>query len=161
MVIAGRSSGRPRGRPSAAYRKTIAKAAAMRFLDVWYTRIDADKLLSNLRGATGKDQVKAAQKMLAKARTRTSLGSLEKFAERVDGGYRIKQQPPVIVRPPETIGEHFEEIIRQGLADYALTLGPDRRVVLDRYHYEDFARKVVGCRFGRDGSDDAPAHGRP
>ncbi len=151
FVIAARDNGHRRKEQRAAaraavaaYRKTIAKAATMRFLDVWYTRIDADKLLSNLRGASGKDQVKAAQKMLAKARTRTSLGSLEKFAERVDGGYRIKQQPPVIVRPPETIGEHFEEIIRQGLADYALTLGPDRRVVLDRYHYEDFARKVSG-----------------
>ena len=38
----------------------------------------------------------------------------------------------------------FEEIVDKGLADYARSLAPDRRVVLDRYHYEDFARKVVG-----------------
>jgi len=88
--------------------------------------------------------VKAAQKMVAKAQTRTSLGSLAKFAERVDAGYRIKQVPPVIVRPPETMYDGFEQIIHQGLADYANTLTPDRRVVLDHYHYEDFARKVVG-----------------
>ena len=91
-----------------------------------------------------KAAVKAAKKALAKAQTRTSLGSLEKFAERVDGGYRIKQQPPVIVRPPETMSDDFEQIIHQGLADYASSLAPDRRVVLDHYHYEDFARKVVG-----------------
>ena len=30
------------------------------------------------------------QKGLAKARKRTSLGSLSKFAQQVDGGYRIK-----------------------------------------------------------------------
>ena len=72
----------------------------MRFLDVWYARIDADNVLAEL-AATRQGAVKAAQKTLAKAQTRTSLGSLAKFAQRVDGGYRIKQQPPVIVRPPE------------------------------------------------------------
>src|SRR6185503_19422402 len=55
-----------------------------------------------------------------------------------------KQQPPVIVHPPETTFDAFEQIIRRGLTDYANTLSPDRRVVLDHYHYEDFARKVSG-----------------
>ena len=50
----------------------------------------------------------------------------------------------MIVRPPETMSDDFEQIIHQGLADYASSLAPDRRVVLDHYHYADFARKVVG-----------------
>ena len=50
----------------------------------------------------------------------------------------------MIVRPPETMYGEFEQIIHQGLADYARSLPPDRRVVLDHYHYADFARKVVG-----------------
>ena len=50
----------------------------------------------------------------------------------------------MIVRPPETMTDEFEQIIHRGLADYAKTLTPDRRVVLDHYHYMDFARKVVG-----------------
>ena len=116
----------------------------MRFLDVWYTRFDADKLLADLAPTKDKAAIKSARKVLAKAQTRTSLGSLSKFAQRVEGGYRIKQQPPVIVRPPETMSDHFDQIIRQGLADYSRSMAPDRRVVLDRYHYEDFARKVVG-----------------
>ena len=60
----------------------------------------------------GRDQV--LSEALAKAQTRTSLGSLSKYAQPVDGGYRIKQQPPVIVRPPETMHDDFEQIIRQG-----------------------------------------------
>ena len=48
------------------------------------------------------------------------------------------------MRPPEDSYGDFEQIIRQGLTDYAHSLAPDRRVVLDHYHYEDFARKVVG-----------------
>ena len=151
FVVAARDNGHRRKEQrtaartaAAAYRTTMAKAARMRFLDVWYKRFDADKLLADLARTADKGAIKSARKALAKAQTRTSLGSLSKYAQRVDGGYRIKQQPPVIVRPPETMSAEFEQIIRQGLADYALSLSPDRRVVLDHYHYEDFARKVAG-----------------
>jgi uncharacterized protein (DUF2252 family) len=151
VVVAARDNGHRRREQraaaraaAAAYRTTMAKAARMRFLDVWYARFDADKLIADLAPTAEKAAVKSAQKVLAKAQTRTSLRSLSKFAQRVDGGYRIKQQPPVIVRPPETMSGDFEQVIRQGLTDYARSLGPDRRVVLDHYHYEDFARKVVG-----------------
>jgi uncharacterized protein (DUF2252 family) len=148
FVVAARGNGHRRKEQraaartvAAAYRTTMAKAATMRFLDLWYTRFDADTLLA---ATTDKAAIKSAKKALAKARTKTSLGSLDKFAERVNGGYRIKQQPPLIVRPPETMSDDFEQIIHQGLADYASSLAPDRRLVLDHYHYEDFARKVVG-----------------
>ena len=151
FVVAARDNGHRRKEQrtaaraaAAAYRTTMAKAARMRFLDVWYTRFDADRLLADLAPSVEKAAIKSAQEGLAKAQTRTSLGSLSKYAQRVDGGYRIKQRPPVIVRPPETISGDFEQIIHQGLADYARSLSPDRRVVLDHYHYEDFARKVAG-----------------
>jgi uncharacterized protein (DUF2252 family) len=122
----------------------MARAAAMRFLEVWYARIDAEQLVTELAARGDKATIKAAQTNLAKARKRTSLGSLSKFAQRVDGGYRIKEQPPVIVRPPDSMYGDFQQIVRQGLADYARTLSPERRLVLDHYHYVDFARKVVG-----------------
>src|SRR4051795_1107278 len=151
FVVAARDNGNRRKEQRAAaraaataYRTTMTKATAMRFLDVWYTRSDAEDLLGQLAGGEDKATMKAAQKGLAKARTRTSLGSLSKFAERIDGGYRIKEQPPVIVRPPAATYGDFEQIIRRGLTDYARSLSPDRRLVLDHYHYVDFARKVVG-----------------
>ncbi len=151
FVVAARGNGHRRKEQqaaaraaAAAYRTAIAKAAGMRFLDVWYTRLNADNVIKELAVTSDKAAVKSAKKLLAKAQTRTSLGSLEKFAERVDGGYRIKQQPPVIVRPPETLTDDFKQIIDQGITDYANSLAPDRRLVLDHYHYEDFARKVVG-----------------
>ena len=128
----------------ATYRTAMAKAASMRFLDVWYTRIDVEELLADLAPTAEASTLKAVQKNLAKARRRTSLGSLAKFAVKVDGDYRIVQQPPVIVKPPDDQEQAAEELVRQGLIDYAQTLSPDRRVVLDHYHYEDFARKVVG-----------------
>jgi uncharacterized protein (DUF2252 family) len=151
VVVAARGNGHRRKErraaaraTAAAYRTTMAKATKMRFLDVWYTRFDADNVIAELTATADKATVKAARKALAKAQTRTSLGSLSKFARRVDDGYRIQHQPPVITRPPETLYADFEQVIRQGLSDYAHSLPPDRRVVLDHYHYEDFARKVVG-----------------
>ncbi|MGZ6621979.1 MAG: DUF2252 domain-containing protein [Solirubrobacteraceae bacterium] len=151
FVVAARDNGHRRKEQraaaraaAAAYRTAMSSAATMRFLDVWYTRIDAEQLLAEVTATMDKATRKAAQKNLAKARSRTSLGSLSKFAQQVDGEYRIKQQPPVIVRPPETQYDDFEQLIRQGLADYAHSLSPERRLVLDHYHYADFARKVVG-----------------
>ena len=151
FVVAARDNGYRRKEQRAAaraaaqaYRTTMARAAAMRFLDVWYARSDVEDLLTEAAARDDKATVKAAQQNLAKARKRTSLGSLSKFAQRVDGGYQIKQQPPVIVRPPDASYGDLEQIIRQGLADYAHSLSPERRLVLDHYHYADFARKVVG-----------------
>jgi uncharacterized protein (DUF2252 family) len=151
LVVAARDNGHRRKeqraaarRTAEAYRRTMARAATSRFLDVWYARADIDEQLAALAPTTDKATVKAAQKNLAKARKRTSLGSLAKFATPVDGTYRIIEQPPVIVRPSELTQAEAELIIRQGLIDYAHSLPPDRRVVLNHYHYTDFARKVVG-----------------
>ena len=151
FVVAARGNGHRRRdqraaarTAAAAYRTTIATAATMRFLDVWYKRFDAEELIAEFGPKVKKAERKSARKVLAKAQTRTSLGSLSKFAERVEGRYQIKQQPPLIVRPPEVESPAFEQVIRQGLADYARSLDPDRRIVLDHYHYVDFARKVVG-----------------
>ena len=83
FVVAARDNGhRPKEQraaaraAAAAYRTTMATAATMRFLDVWYARIDAEELLAELAPTADKATLKAAQKNLAKARTRTSLGSL-------------------------------------------------------------------------------------
>jgi uncharacterized protein (DUF2252 family) len=151
FVVAARANGhRPKEQraaaraAAAAYRTTMATAATMRFLDLWYARIDAESLLAELAPTTDKATIRSAAKNLAKAQKRTSLGSLSKFAVRVDGDYRIRQQPPVIVRPPEMIRGEMEQIVRQALSDYARSMSPDRRIVLDHYHYRDLARKVVG-----------------
>ena len=97
--------------------------------------------------------VKAAQraeKALAKAHTRDSLQALSKLGEVVDGHYRIKSQPPVVV-PLREIGlannmsaEQIEHVIREQFREYRSTLADDRRHLLERFEIIDVARKVVG-----------------
>ena len=113
FVVAARDNGRGHRRKeqraaaraaATAYRTTMATATTMRFLDVWYARSDVDKLLTEPPAGADKATLKAAQKNVAKARKKkTSLGSLAKLAQRTDDGYRIRQQPPVVVRPPEDV----------------------------------------------------------
>jgi len=97
--------------------------------------------------------VKAAQraeKALQKAHTRDSLQALSKLGEVVDGHYRIKSQPPVVVALRE-IGEannmsaeEIEHVIREQFREYRSTLQDDRRHLLERFEIIDVARKVVG-----------------
>src|SRR3954452_14897365 len=66
-VVAARDNGHRRKEQRAAaraaaeaYRTTMARATAMRFLEVWYARVDAEKLVNDLAGLEGKAAVKAA-----------------------------------------------------------------------------------------------------
>ena len=107
------------------------------------------------KGISAEDEaaVKAAQraeKALQKAHTRDSLQALSKLGEVIDGHYRIKSQPPVVV-PLREIGEannmsadEIEHVIREQFREYRSTLQDDRRHLLERFEIIDVARKVVG-----------------
>jgi uncharacterized protein (DUF2252 family) len=151
VVIAARDNGfAERDQRAAAratvseYQRVMAAFVKMPFLDVWYTRIDAEGLLDRLAPTASKKGLSEARKGIAKAQRRTSLGALKRFAVKVDGAFRIKPDPPVVVpiRPDQLVAS--ESMIRGAFDDYGATLSPERRIVLSRYHFADFARKVVG-----------------
>jgi uncharacterized protein (DUF2252 family) len=88
------------------------------------------------------------EQALAKARTRDSTSALSKLTDMVDGQPRIRADPPLIV-PIEDLarGQEREEMfnaLHGHLRSYRKTLEYDRRVLLERFHIVDFARKVVG-----------------
>ena len=67
----------------------------------------------------------------------------------VDGQYRIKDEPPLIVHIEEQgdvkkTREHEAERIKGAFDAYVETLPDDRKVLLSKYHFVDIARKVVG-----------------
>ncbi|MFJ5880813.1 DUF2252 domain-containing protein [Kitasatospora cineracea] len=118
------------------YREHIRQLAGLGELPVWYRRIDADDLLTSLKGRPRK-QVEAS---LAAARRRDSLQAAGKLTETTaTGRRRFKDQPPLI----EHVGFDTDEV-RSLLADYRATLPEERGRLLDRYRYVDTARKVVG-----------------
>jgi uncharacterized protein (DUF2252 family) len=123
-----------------AYREVMREAAAMRHLDVWYARLEPDRLLP----ALDRKQQRRMERFLAKAEGRTQLDAFERLAEPVDGTARITDAPPLVVHAPEAEREHVDALVAGGLAAYLGTLPADRRALVARYRVADVARKVVG-----------------
>jgi uncharacterized protein (DUF2252 family) len=126
------------------YRSEMANYAAMRFLKVWYSRIDIDEVSRLFDALQPKEAVRRRHRDIAKAHRRTSLKAFLKMCDQVEGQYRIRPAHPVIVRFPIERYPGVLEELRHAVAQYQETLEEDRREVLRRYYFGDFARKVVG-----------------
>ena len=131
VVVAARGNGHRRKEQraaaraaAAAYRTTMAKAAGMRFLDVWYTRFDADKLLAELgpRVKKGEHQVRSEGPGQGADADEPRLA----VEVRAAGRRRLPDQAAAAGdrAPARDADRRFEQIIRQGLADYARSLDP-------------------------------------
>ncbi|MGZ4143367.1 MAG: DUF2252 domain-containing protein, partial [Actinomycetota bacterium] len=144
-----------------AYRETIARFAEMGTLDVWYAHLSEEELMRAVKnaarsekeaghGAVAKAAEKGAEKTARKAHTRDSLQALAKLAEKIDGGYRLVSQPPIVV-PLRDLGpsvglsiDEIERAVHEQFRAYRATLQDDRRLLLERFEIVDMARKVVG-----------------
>jgi len=126
------------------YRTKMASYAAMRFVDVWYSRIDIDEVNRLFDVLQPRAAVRRRHRDIAQARRRTSQRAFLKMCDQVQGQYRIRSAPPVIVRFPVEGYPGVLEELRSAIAQYRQTLEADRREVLRRYYFGDFARKVVG-----------------
>ena len=121
----------------ASYRTSMQRFATMHHLDVWYFHI---KVESTLRLARGKER-KLIEKWSARASKRTRIDTFPKLAEVVNGEYRIKEDPPLIV--------HYQDLLESeawtaSVLDYLASLSEERRMIINRYTEVDIARKVVG-----------------
>jgi hypothetical protein len=101
IVVAGRFLGAGRALREEAvreavriYRKRMFRYAGMRYLDVWYTRIDEEDIL----GALSPDARAGAEQIIAKARQRGHMQVLAKMADLVDDRFHIVEEKPLIVR---------------------------------------------------------------
>jgi uncharacterized protein (DUF2252 family) len=143
------------------YRDAMREFAEMSTLDVWYTRLSEQALMSAVDTAArslesaGKKKIaktveRGAAKTAEKAHTRDSMQALSKLAELVDGQYRIVSQPPIIVSVKDMAARmniapgDIEQTIHEQFRAYRATLQDDRRHLLERFEVVDVARKVVG-----------------
>jgi len=126
------------------YRTKMASYAAMRFVDVWYSRIDIDEVNRLFDVLQPKAAVRRRHRDIAQARRRTSQRAFLKMCDQVPGQYRIRSAPPVIVRFPVEGYPGVLDELRGAITQYRQTLEADLREVLRHYYFGDFARKVVG-----------------
>jgi uncharacterized protein (DUF2252 family) len=119
------------------YRKMMAEFAGMRYLDTWYFHLDRESQ-STLAGRAPR---KLIERALTKAHRKTSLHAFPKMTVTRGGNARIRDAPPLIEHSKDPTA--FEES-RSFYDRYLSTLPPERRMLLERYHIEDVAQKVVG-----------------
>ena len=135
-------------RVTKSYREAMAGFAVMTNLDVWYARLDVEKVFSEYRSRLSAEEVKRFERNLAKAQGKDNMKAFSKLTELVDGEYRIKSDPPVVVPISDLFqGEDAAELrgwLEERIRVYRRTLQPDRRRLLESYRLVDFARKVVG-----------------
>src|SRR4051794_12354870 len=112
LAVAARENGIPPRRrrvlllaAGARHRTAMARFAAPRDLDVWYSRSDAEDLQRQLAPRLEPGQRRRLAKALAKARTRDSLQAFGKLTEVVDGRSVIRSQPPLLVPVRELLPE--------------------------------------------------------
>ena len=132
---------------AARYRSAMAAFAAMTSLQVWYARLDADRLLADYGRPNKRKGAKMLQKTIEKAETKDSTKALAKLTKVVDGQRRIIGDPPLIVPVRDILGEDAFERggdVRRIVRTYRRSLPRDRRRLLERYRVVDVARKVVG-----------------
>ncbi len=130
------------------YREAVWEFAGMRNLDVWYAHLQIKEGLPRLREVLDKKNVKDAERVVEKAKTKDSLQAFSKLTRIVDGSPRIISDPPLLVPIDEILSaadaERFLSSAHDLIRSYRRTLLGDRRRLLEDFRFTDMARKVVG-----------------
>ncbi len=144
LVVAARSFGRSRaeGRRAArravrTYRRDMNGYASMRYLDIWYSHLDPERVSDQV------DRVarRALHRYARRAVRRTSLRVFPHLTRQVRGGFRIRDDPPVIVHYPRLEESELSHALYER---YLSRLPEERRMLLEHYQPVDVAQKVVG-----------------
>jgi uncharacterized protein (DUF2252 family) len=158
LAVAGREQGFEEGarrrivtESVAQYREAVRALAGMRNLDVWYFRIDFERILAEVRDRLDPAAVKRLRRNRKKAERKDSMRAFSKLTRIVDGQPRLVSDPPLIVSLEDIAEDHglgdretVDEQIRELLRSYRGTLRGELRHLVDSYRYVDMAFKVVG-----------------
>jgi len=119
------------------YRQHMWQYSEMRYVDIWYSRIDYASSLQAVR-STFRWWINKQSK---RATRRTSVELLPKLTQEVDGGIFIKDDPPLIMHLDD---DELVQKLRGLVEEYKASLRIDRQVLLNKYRLVDVAHKVVG-----------------
>jgi uncharacterized protein (DUF2252 family) len=152
IVVAGRQKGFSSQQNKQAvlecikeYHTLMHNMASMQSLPIWYMHTSIVELMEMVNA---KEQIRL-HKEEKKASSSTNLKVFPKLTELVNGQYRIKDQPPLIVHY-DNLGDDkkTEEFgatkVKEFFEAYQKTLQLDRQTLLSKYHFVDIAQKVVG-----------------
>jgi uncharacterized protein (DUF2252 family) len=124
------------------YREHMTDYASMRALEVWYDRIDVERLIKEApteeAGARLEERVKKVREQNIPEHI------FPKLAEHHGTMPRIKDDSPLIFHPTAQQAPGLKTGYREGIAMYRGSLAEHIRTLFDRFHFCDLAMKVVG-----------------
>jgi uncharacterized protein (DUF2252 family) len=124
------------------YREHMIDYAAMPALEVWYDRIDVEKVMRTLD--SDQDRARLARRVEQAQEKSAPENLFPKLAEHRGGLPRIKDEPPLIFHPGPELAPGLESNYKEAVARYRESLPLHVRTLLDRYQVCDVAVKVVG-----------------
>jgi len=131
-----------------AYRQAMTDFAGLSNLDVFYARMDRERIVALASRIGREDMIEQLERNTQKARKKNSLRALRKLTKVEDGRRRFDSAPPLLVPvhelAPEGEADDLEQGLRVLIVRYAETLRDEVRQLLARYEFIDLARKVVG-----------------
>ena len=105
--------------------------AAMRSLDMWYTRLDVDEIIAGSATRPGPGSC-GSSGAATKAESKAGLRAMAKLTEVVDGRPQFINDPPIVVRLEELVGRRSGTVADAGRAAALVpvdALGDDRRAL--------------------------------
>jgi uncharacterized protein (DUF2252 family) len=124
------------------YRERMAEFARMRTMEIWYARLDLERILPSIKDHEAQ---KRLQQRVQKAETDTTQAAdFPKLVSVDNGEPRIRDNPPLIYHLNEQAVPEFQSRVADAFAGYRESLPDERRVLLDRFQRKDLAMKVVG-----------------
>jgi len=146
LILAGRHNGHSERQTSLsalaaaqAYRVRMREFAVAPALDVWYSKLDATKILNQAKVA---EVTTHRNKVVVEAATTSIQAAIEKLTERKGNSWRFRDDPPILFHSAETEKTGFD--IEAILSEYEKTLPVDVYQLLKRYKLVDQAIKIVG-----------------
>jgi uncharacterized protein (DUF2252 family) len=121
------------------YRETIGDYATTGYVEIWYSRTEATKLLKLVK----QRHRKIAKSQLARVQDKDRLQAFAKLTEVVNGERRIIHAPPLVFRLAQQEAE-IREWLTELFVAYHDSLDDSRKRLLSRYRLVDVAHKVVG-----------------
>lgn len=152
FIIAGRHNGlsakqsrNVAQRAVRTYCQAIDMLAGMGVTDIWYSLVEVDRIRDEAE-STGLET--RLGKLINKAKRKDSRHARDRLTEKVDGKYRIRNEPPLLVPVRDISDTSLREEIRHtsldNLKGYLRNVPDHLDHILRKYRAVDFALKVVG-----------------
>ena len=123
------------------YRTHVAEFARMTELDMWYSRLDVEQMIAEMKN---RKWAKRIESRIKKARTESAEHIQPIMTTVKNGKMTIQDQPPVIFHFRTLEDKKTKRNVLEGFSNYRASLPETNRILFDRFRLEDLAFKAVG-----------------